>query len=117
MVAPAYYDSNTPFWTPDGEARALWLLRPKAGLADDHDYALRIKPGLKSALGAQTGKESRSVETFRTFASPRLIGVRCSSDGATRRVVPGATCAPLHGGRLVFHVRSDGRGVGNEGYS
>src|SRR3546814_2241251 len=58
MVAPAYYDSNTPFWTPDGEARALWLLRPKAGLADDHDYALRIKPGLKSALGAQAGKSS-----------------------------------------------------------
>src|SRR3546814_1971336 len=46
----------------------------------------------------------RSVETFRTFASPRLIGVCCSSDGATRVVVPGAHCAPLDGVALVFNV-------------
>lgn len=103
-VAPAYYDSDTPFWTPDGEARALWLLRPKAPLADDHDYALRIRPGLKSALGAQAGDESRSVAQLRTFAAPRLIGVRCNSNGATRIAVPGARCAPLEGVSLVFNV-------------
>lgn len=103
-VTPAFYDMETPFWTPDGEARAQWLLRPKAPLADDHDYALRIRPGLASAIGAQTGDESRKVEQLRTFAAPRLIGVSCRHNGQTRIAEPGARCAPLEGISLVFNV-------------
>ncbi|HET8883337.1 MAG TPA: alpha-2-macroglobulin family protein [Solimonas sp.] len=101
---PAYYDRETPFWTPDGEARATWLLSPRAALADDHDYSLRVRPGLRSAFGAQTGDESRSVTAFRTFAAPRVIGVRCDDGGKMRIVAPGARCAPLEGVSLVFNV-------------
>ena len=101
---PAYYDRETPFWTPDGEARATWLLSPRAALADDHDYRLRVRPGLRSALGAQTGNESRDISRFRTFAAPRVIGLRCSTGEGARIVAPGARCAPLEGVSLVFNV-------------
>ncbi len=99
---PEYYDDDTPFWTPDGEARQLWRVEPRAPLADDHDVALRIRPGLRSAFGPQTGSESRSVESLRTFGAPRLIGLRCSDGNTTRLAEPGRRCAPLEGVSLVF---------------
>ncbi|NGY03682.1 Ig-like domain-containing alpha-2-macroglobulin family protein [Solimonas terrae] len=104
QAQPAWYDRETPFWTPDGEARATWLLRPRAPLADDRGYSLQVQPGLRSAFGAQRGDESRSIAGFQTFAAPRLIGLRCDDNGRTRVIAPGARCAPLEGASLVFNV-------------
>ncbi|WP_051362290.1 alpha-2-macroglobulin family protein [Solimonas soli] len=101
---PEYYDDDTPFWTPDGEARQLWRVEPRAPLADDQDYALRVRPGLRSAFGPQTGDEARDIESLRTFAAPRLIGLRCSDGKTTKLVAPGMPCAPLEGVSLVFNA-------------
>jgi len=101
---PEYYDDDTPFWTPEGEARELWRVEPRAPLAEDRDVALRLKPGLRSAYGPQTGNESRVVETLRTFGPPRLIGLSCSDGKKTKLVEPGMRCAPLEGVSLVFNA-------------
>jgi uncharacterized protein YfaS (alpha-2-macroglobulin family) len=98
----AYYDSATPFWTPDGEARELWLLTPRATLPDDQALALMIRPGLRSALGPRGGTEDRVLRTLQTFGAPRLIGVQCEDGSQTRVITPGARCAPLGGVALVF---------------
>ncbi|NKF23371.1 Ig-like domain-containing alpha-2-macroglobulin family protein [Solimonas marina] len=101
-VSSAYYDDDTPFWTPDGEARSTWLLTPTSPLPADATVALRAGPGLRSALGPLPGAERRDVLTMQTFAAPRLVGLECNDGQQTRLVDAGVACAPLDGVALVF---------------
>ncbi len=91
----------------EGEGRA-WLVRPVAELPGDADVALRVEPGVRSTAGAEAGVEDREVVRFRTFPSPRFLGVSCrTNDGDPLRIAPGsprgtARCNPLGGVALVF---------------
>lgn len=97
-------DEDTPFYTPQGEARETWLLRPRRALREDREYQLRLRPGLRSAYGPQPGQESRAVLKLQTFAAPRLLGLQCSDGREARLVKADERCTPLEGVALLFNV-------------
>lgn len=97
-------DSELPFYTREGEARQLWRVMPARPLAVDQGFALRVQPGLRSALGPIAGRESRVVAKAHTFAAPRALGLQCSDGSRTRRITAGERCAPLEGVGVIFNV-------------
>ncbi|SEQ77751.1 hypothetical protein SAMN04488038_110167 [Solimonas aquatica] len=104
QASGAYEDEDTPFYTPQGEARELWLLTPRQALRADQAYALRLRPGLRSAFGDEPGRESREVSKLQTYAAPRLLGLQCFDGKAQRQIKAGEHCTPLEGAALLFNV-------------
>ncbi len=113
-VLPDVHDRQTPYWVPAqngepaGEVRRSWLVQPKLPLPGDRDGALRILPGLRSALGVETGIERRETNSFHTFPELAFLGVRCTPDGGGLEILlpPGVEqswlCDPLAPASLVF---------------
>lgn len=104
-VEAELFDLQTPFYTPDGEARTLWRVWPRAPLRADRRYALTVREGLVSALGLERGLATQPELAVHTFPAPRFLGVECSVEGVVRRFAPEAPvrgCAPLDGIALVF---------------
>ncbi|MDM4770115.1 alpha-2-macroglobulin [Solimonas sp. SE-A11] len=101
-------DRDMPFWTPRGEAREQWLLRPAKPLPLDSAQRLWLSPGLESAFGTATGIEDREIEALHTFPALRLLGVSCLRNAAPGvepewgLVGKGQTCDPLGGAVLSF---------------
>ncbi|HEY0913768.1 MAG TPA: hypothetical protein VGE22_02755, partial [Solimonas sp.] len=75
-------DRDMPFWTPQGEAREQWLLRPSKPLPLDSAQRVWLSPGLESAYGSATGIEDREIEALHTFPALRLLGVSCLRNAA-----------------------------------
>lgn len=101
-------DREMPFWTPRGEAREQWLLRPARPLPLDTAQRLWLSPGLESAFGTATGIEDREAQALHTFPELRLLGITC-----LRNAPPGGepdwglagtdrSCDPLEGAVLSF---------------
>lgn len=104
-VEPSLFDARTPFYTPDGEAREQWSVYPAAPLRADRDYALRVVPGLRSALGTEQGVERRRITKLHTFPEFRWRGFSCTVDGKRKTFGPGAStpaCEPLSPIQLEF---------------
>lgn len=108
-VGPDVFDADTPFWTPDGEARQLWRIWPAQALRADRSEALTVSPGLVSAFGEERGLRGDSQLEAHTFPALRLIGLRCSvADGSrseSRLFTPGEAvsgCVPLDPVSLEF---------------
>lgn len=59
------------------EARRIWVVEPQEELPLDSDVRLQIEPGLVSALGPESGHESRTAVEFRTYPEFRFLGVQC----------------------------------------
>ena len=110
-IEPDLYDSDVPFYTPDGEARQLWRVAPAAPLPADREVALRIAPGLRSALGTARGSEAREVLKLQTFGAPRVLGLQCSDGQKTYRVDAQTRCAPLEGVGVIFNVPVSGKAL------
>ena len=102
---PEPADLDTPFYTPQGEARRVWWLKPAQALAGDREVAFGVRPGLRSASGSETGTVAHTEFRFRTFPAFRLLGVECQVGETWRRLAPSETaavCAPLEGVTLAF---------------
>lgn len=102
---PEPSDAGTPFYTPQGEARRTWWLRPARVLEANRRYAFRVVPGLVSAFGTEAGRVAQAEFEFDTFPAPRLLGIQCMVDGQWRTLATGegrARCAPLEGVSLAF---------------
>lgn len=97
-------DLALPFYTPRGEARSAWRLRPARPLPTDRSVALRLRAGLRSAFGPATGRETREVLRVQGFAAPRVLGLECTVGGERRRVDDASRCAPLEGVSLIFNT-------------
>jgi hypothetical protein len=107
-VGPDLYDNQMPFFTPEGEARRAWTLRPQQPLALDRKIELLIAPGLRSALGPEPGAEKRAALDFRTYPEFRFLGAACASvrTRESKDWNAGAPqpedCSPLDGVTLRF---------------
>lgn len=104
-VGPELFDVQTPFYTPDGEARSLWRVWPRAALRVDRRYALAVDAGLSSALGTARGVGVDPKLVVHTFPALRYLGVECNAGGVSRRFPPGddaSACSPLEFIGLVF---------------
>ncbi|MGB1560816.1 MAG: alpha-2-macroglobulin family protein [Sinimarinibacterium flocculans] len=104
-VGPDLFDSTTPFYTPQGEARELWRLWPREPLPADRTVNLQVGAGLVSAQGTQPGQAQDNTTAFHTFPEPRWLGLSCQVGQAERRFAPGVAatgCSPLDGIELVF---------------
>ena len=110
-VEPEPWDSRTPFWTPQGEARNVWRVRPQRPLPLDRSVPLRLRPGLQSALGLETGVEDRVLEQVHTFPELKLLGVNCTLNreggGQAGFASAGNSCDPMQGIALVFNAPVD----------
>ncbi|AXQ29104.1 large extracellular alpha-helical protein [Solimonas sp. K1W22B-7] len=101
-------DREMPFWTPRGEAREQWLLRPVRALPLDTAQRLWLSPGLESIYGTETGIEDREAENLHTFPELRLLGISCLRNAAPGSepqwgiVHEGQSCDPLGGAALSF---------------
>jgi len=101
-------DREIPFWTPDGEAREQWLIRPARELPLDSEQPLWLGPGLHSALGEETGAEDREALALRSFPALRLLGISCARNRPSGTepewglAGAGETCDPLGGAALSF---------------
>jgi uncharacterized protein YfaS (alpha-2-macroglobulin family) len=97
------------------EARRIWVVEPLEELPLDSDIRLQVEPGLVSALGPETGIESRTVVEFRTYPKFRFLGVMCTlaSTDTSRILEPEYSsddelpenidrCLPDHSVSLVF---------------
>lgn len=115
MVMPERLDPQTPWYLPAagdepvGEARRTWLLKPKEPLPADHDGALRVAPGLRSAFGEAHGVEHRVALKFHTFPDFAFLGLRCTEPNgggelriAAASAVQSRLCDPLAGVALIF---------------
>jgi hypothetical protein len=109
-VGHDWLEQQTPFYTPDGEARRTWRVWPRAPLRADRPYALEIVPGLQSALGTERGIAADPEVALHTFPPLRYLGIDCQVGDGTRRFAPGETpsgCSPLEGIGLVFSAPID----------
>jgi hypothetical protein len=72
------------------EARLNWDVQPKTALNESGAYALKVRPGLRSAFGPERGIENRLVIQGATFPPFALLGVRCTAnDGEELVLLPG----------------------------
>lgn len=104
-VGPELFDAQTPFYTPEGEARTLWRVWPRTALRADRRYALTVDAGLSSALGTARGVRVEPALVVHTFPALRYLGIECSVGDVSRRFAPGqdaSGCAPLEFIGLVF---------------
>ncbi len=104
-VEPELFDDETPFYTPDGEARSVWRVTPQTALRSEQTYALRLAAGLRSAFGTEAGVAAPTKVAVTTFPAPRYLGLECSVAGKTRRFAPEvgvSACAPDQTIGLVF---------------
>ncbi len=62
------------------EARRVWLVSPEQELPLDTSVALKIEPGLVSALGPERGITDGIIVGFDTFPGFKFLGVRCEAD-------------------------------------
>jgi uncharacterized protein YfaS (alpha-2-macroglobulin family) len=90
------------------EARRVWLVSPTQELAGDATIQLKVTPGLRSYAGPLSGIEHRTVVSFDTFPTFRLLGVRCLI-GTTSTLIAvtapreaQAACNPFGTVALVF---------------
>ncbi|HSW14535.1 MAG TPA: hypothetical protein VLI06_16930, partial [Solimonas sp.] len=103
-------DREMPFWTPRGEAREQWLLRPARALPTDRAQRLWLSPGLESVFGTATAVDDREALAFHTFPELRLLGISClrnTAEGVEPEwglALPGQSCDPLAGAALAFSV-------------
>ena len=100
-VEPVWEDAETPFFTPEGEARRGWRLRPASALRPDRAYRLRAQAGLRSAFGVEPGRATAERIRVDTFPALRALGVRCEG-GAVSPALEGRECPPLEGVGLAF---------------
>lgn len=70
------------------EARRVWIVSARDVLPADADMALKVSPGLVSALGGEAGVEKADVTKFSTFPEFRLVGVLCSFLSGDSGLVP-----------------------------
>lgn len=104
------HDERTPYYVPgSGEARRMWLVQPQEELPADREVALRVKPGLVSALGTERSVERRVAARLHTFAPLEFLGIRCrlaGGEGKALLIAPGElpqqNCDPLSGASLSF---------------
>ena len=118
LIEPEYRSTTVDDWKTEHrgeEARRVWVVAPQLELPLDSDIYLQVKPGLVSALGPETGIESRVALRFRTYPEFRFLGVECTHavTRKTTRLAPdhrstdplpesGVQCAPLQTVALVF---------------
>ncbi len=57
--------------------RRVWKVVPAKPLAAARDYALEMKPGMRSPLGPLSGEQSDALEQLTTYGPFRLTGVSC----------------------------------------
>ncbi len=77
---------------PAASGRRVWLVLPSKPLSPARDYQLRIKPGMRSPLGALAGEQDEKLADLTTYGDFTFRGVGCN-DGHVE-VRPGATGAP-----------------------
>ncbi|MEQ1440336.1 alpha-2-macroglobulin family protein [Fontimonas sp. SYSU GA230001] len=109
-VGPVFMDRQTPFYTPDGEARRSWRVWPRAPLKPDSAYRLVVQAGLESALGRARGIAADPQFAVRTFPALRYLGIDCQVGDGLRRFAPGDAvqdCAPLERLSVVFSAPVD----------
>ncbi|MDP9140427.1 MAG: hypothetical protein M3O62_06500, partial [Pseudomonadota bacterium] len=97
-VGPDLFDADTPFYTPDGEARVQWRIWPTQALQPDQSYSLSVSPGLVSAFGMEPGLKSDGEFTAHMFPELRLLGLRCTIDGEEQTFAvdeDASGCVPL----------------------
>lgn len=66
--------------TTTDEARLNWNVRPKTAIPEESEYALRVRPGLRSAFGPEPGIEDWLVMQGATFPPFALLGIRCTAN-------------------------------------
>lgn len=69
------------------EARRVWLIEPETELPLDSEIALKLEPGLVSAVGSQAGIEKRDVITFNTYPEFSVIGIRCRTNDDVELII------------------------------
>jgi uncharacterized protein YfaS (alpha-2-macroglobulin family) len=69
------------------EARRVWLVEPEQELPYASGAALKIEPGLVSALGPEPGADNRDLVTFDTFPAFAYAGVRCMNNAGNEVLV------------------------------
>lgn len=105
QAEPEVEDAETPFYTPEGEARRSWWLRPERALPLDRGYSFHLEPGLRSVSGREPSVAAQSEFDFDTFPDLRLLGLECYSNETLRMLnASGSTddCAPLEGVGIAF---------------
>jgi alpha-2-macroglobulin len=109
-AGPDPFDAQTPFYTPEGEARTLWRVWPQTPLEADRRYTLQVGDGLVSALGAERGLAEDPGFAVHTFPPPRYLGIQCTVGDGARLFAPDEPvhgCEPLDGIALLFNVPPD----------
>ncbi|TJY60956.1 hypothetical protein E4T66_09920 [Sinimarinibacterium sp. CAU 1509] len=104
-VEPELFDDETPFYTPDGEARSVWRVTPQTALRPEQTYTLQLTEGLRSAFGAESGIAAATKVSVTTFPPPRYLGIECTVADKTRTFAGKAHvdgCAPDQTIGLVF---------------
>lgn len=104
-VGADLFDSTTPLYTPDGEARTLWRAWPRETLQANRAYPLSLDAGLASAFGTEPGTKLATEQRFQTFPELQWLGIACQVGNKERRFTPGTPaqgCGPLDGIELVF---------------
>jgi uncharacterized protein YfaS (alpha-2-macroglobulin family) len=91
------------------EARRVWLVSPKVGLALDTKVELKVEPGLDSYLGSEKGAENRILVAFHTFPEFAFEGIECTDNTDKKITIAPQTaisqqlrCNPLAPVALVF---------------
>ncbi len=92
------------------EARRVWMVSPADELPLDTAMRLQVKPGLRSALGLETGIGEREVVRFHTFPAFSFLGISCYSNDNDNEMVlipantkdPETLCNPMTGAALAF---------------
>ena len=99
------------------EARRIWLISPEKELPPDTDIVLKVRPGLVSALGQETGVEERNVTSFATFPDFAFLGITCTKNDGKEILITeknresAGKCNPLGGIALSFSAPVGGQEV------
>ncbi len=101
LAEPPEFDAETPFYSPEGEARQDWWLRPERALELNRPHALKLQPGLRAELGLQASLQPQKLAEVHTFPALRLQGLSCQQSPTEVGAVA-LECPPLEGVNLVF---------------
>jgi uncharacterized protein YfaS (alpha-2-macroglobulin family) len=94
-----------------------WIVEAKEPLEPEHEYALKLLPGMRAMEGDLTSKE-RQLTKFSTFGSFSLTGLSCTSTKekelqflSSGSAKPVGLCDPLNAFRLEFTAPVDPKSI------